>query len=112
MPRKRFPVHLTAVAVLGCIVCGRHAEVHHLRTGVGMGQRSSDYLAIPLCPDHHRNGGYGVAFHAGRKGFERNFGNEVELLEETYIRLRSQGHDCGCVEQLETEAVWQKKSET
>lgn len=78
------------IADLGCIVCrnlGYHdspAEVHHLRDGVGMGQRSTNDEAIPLCPMHHRIGGYGVAFHAGKKAFEEKYGSERDLLEQTH----------------------------
>lgn len=52
--------HLSRVAELGCIACrllgveGSPAEVHHPRFAAGAGQRASDFLAIPLCPEHHR----------------------------------------------------------
>ncbi|AFN39086.1 hypothetical protein G167_gp68 [Burkholderia phage BcepMigl] len=78
--------HMGRVAALGCIVCInlRHgvtpAEVHHARCYAGGGQRSSDFHTIPLCPLHHRLGGAGVALHAGRQSFARNFGAEAELL--------------------------------
>jgi hypothetical protein len=49
--------------------------------------RASNYDAIPLCHKHHRTGGYGVAFHAGKQAFEDQFGTEGELLEETYELL-------------------------
>lgn len=81
--------HLDKVARIGCIVCIRlgygesPAEIHHPRKGAGMGQRASHYDAIPLCPSHHRTGGYGVAIHAGQKEWERKFGTELELLEWT-----------------------------
>ena len=52
-----------------------------------MGQRASDLDTIPLCPHHHRTGGYGTAIHAGRKGFERNFGTETDLLAITRERI-------------------------
>ena len=74
-------IDLFRVADLGCIICRRPAEIHHLRAGMGMGQRSAD--VIPLCPEHHRTGGHGVAFHAGRKTWETQFGTETELLQET-----------------------------
>jgi len=76
-------LHLAKVAALGCIICQRQAEIHHIRHGVGMGQRSKHDKAIPLCPDHHRTGGHGVALHAGQKTFEANFGTELQLLEKT-----------------------------
>lgn len=71
------------VAELGCIICGRPANLHHPRMCQGMAQRSPDWLCIPLCPDHHQHGGHGVAIHAGQATFEQNYGTESELLAET-----------------------------
>jgi len=85
--------HLDRVARLGCIVCRNlgyadsPAEIHHPRAGVGAGRRSSHYNAIPLCPAHHRTGGYGVAIHAGIEEFERRYSTEAELLEQTRALL-------------------------
>ena len=71
-----------------CIVCYAFhnapdvpAEIHHLRTGVGMGQKSKRFIG--LCPEHHRLGGYGVAFHAGKVAFEERYASEDELWETT-----------------------------
>lgn len=87
-------IHLGRVAALGCIVCRLQglgdapAEVHHLKrnpeTGahLGMGQRASHFHTIPLCPTHHRAGGFGVAYHAGPRQFEANYGTETELWAE------------------------------
>ena len=81
--------HLDRVARLGCCVCIRlgygesPAEIHHQRKLAGMGQRSSHFDVIPLCPLHHRTGGYGVAIHAGQKEWESRYGTELELLEYT-----------------------------
>lgn len=80
--------HLSAVADLGCILCmhlgypGTPAEIHHLRAGMGMAQRSNNYNVIPLCPEHHRgNSGY---HGLGRRAFERMYNtDENELLHET-----------------------------
>ncbi|AEZ50835.1 hypothetical protein DC1_00016 [Burkholderia phage DC1] len=89
-------IHMGRVAELGCIVClnlrlGRSpAECHHARCFAGGGQRSTDFHAIPLCPLHHRLGGAGVALHAGRQSFARNFGTEPELLLQV---LRMLGFD-------------------
>ena len=81
--------HLSKVAELGCIICRMPAEIHHARHGMGMGQRNSHFNAIPLCPNHHRTGGHGVAIHAGQKTFEANFGTELELLEKVKERLNA-----------------------
>ena len=86
---KREREHLNRLSEMGCCVCTRmgfepyKAEIHHLRTGQGMSQRSSHFDAIPLCEKHHRTGGYGVAIHAGQKEWESRYGTELELLEYT-----------------------------
>lgn len=80
-------LHLSKVASLGCIICRRPAEIHHLRNGVGMAQRNNHYNVIPLCEHHHRTGNYGEALHAGIKAFEANFGTEIELLEKVRAML-------------------------
>lgn len=90
--------HLDKVAQLGCFACNcmgyfdSPAEIHHIRTGIGKGQRASNYQAIPLCPQHHRLGGHGVAIHAGQKTWEAEFGTELEILD--YIN-KQVGHDDG-----------------
>ena len=51
------PAHLAFVRSLPCCACGSPAvEAHHLlRTGArGMGMRSPDRYAVPLCGAHHR----------------------------------------------------------
>ena len=81
--------YLDEVADHGCIVCRNlgygdtPAEIHHLRSGMGGGQRNSNFIIIPLCAEHHRNGGYGTAYHAGRSAFEANHGTEMQLLAQT-----------------------------
>ena len=82
-------VWLSRIVSLGCIVpgCGRPACVHHPRFGQGKSQRAPDRLGLPICPDHHQNGGFGVALHAGQKTWEAKFGTELELLERVYALL-------------------------
>ena len=47
----------TKVAAMACRKCGAMpVELHHVRSGCGMGQRASDWLVIPLCPECHRTG--------------------------------------------------------
>ena len=76
------------VADLGCIVCGAPAMLHHPRFCAGMGQRSSDWLVIPLCDRrHHQNGGLGTAIHAGQHIFEQNHGTEAQLLAKVIQRM-------------------------
>ncbi|HAT3797001.1 TPA: hypothetical protein I8624_005049 [Serratia marcescens] len=94
--RKEDREHLQRVADLGCVVCrnlgygSSPAEIHHLRKGCGIGQRSSHKRAIPLCPPHHRTGGYGVAIHAGQKKWEGIYGTEESLLAQIESELRGE----------------------
>lgn len=86
MTTKAEKRHRNAVAALGCIVCRNAghedspAELHHIRDGHGMSRRASEWEVIPLCPFHHRTGGYGHAVHAGRIMWEANHGTQRELL--------------------------------
>ena len=67
---------------LGCIICRKPPEIHHL-TSAGMGLRSEHVKTIPLCFSCHRTGGHGVAIHAGTKTWEKKYGTQEELLEIT-----------------------------
>ena len=86
--KKSEKQHLSLVASFGCIACerigffGTPAEIHHTRFSVGASQRASHLHVLPLCPHHHRTGGYGEAFHAGPKIWQEKFGTEKELLDE------------------------------
>lgn len=85
--------HYEKLTKMGCIVCrnlgfGYSApHIHHIRHGVGIGQKSHWSSAIPLCPMHHQHGGFGVALHAGQKTFETKYGTESELLQKTLAIL-------------------------
>lgn len=84
--------HMGRVAALGCILC-QHlgygetpAEVHHPRTGAGMGRRADHTDGVPLCVEHHRGdtGLHGL----GRKAFEREYGiTELDLIALTKKKL-------------------------
>jgi len=112
-PTQQERRHLRAVASLGCIVCRNRnfgvtplelTAIHHTRFSVGAAQRSSHYLALPLCAAHHQTGGYGVAFHAGQGVWEAKFGSELVLLIQVYTMLERAGDfnllpsngGCGC----------------
>lgn len=49
--------HLKLIRNLPCCICGKHgAEAHHMKTGTGergMGIRSTDRWALPMCHDDH-----------------------------------------------------------
>lgn len=88
-PTKAESEHMGRVADLGCLPClnngmpGTPAECHHIRHQIGAGRRSSHFQTIPLCPEHHRLGAYGVAIHAGKRAWEKIYGTELQLLEQT-----------------------------
>ena len=94
---KAEAAHMAAVSEIGCLAChvigiiDSPAECHHVRFKAGGWQRSSHMDVIPLCHPHHRTGGYGVAFHAGRVAWELKFGTEAELLERTNKLLIENG---------------------
>ena len=79
---------------LGCIVClneGRGVsppDVHHLHQN---GNRRVSHLhTIPLCPNHHRSGVNNeeyVSRHPWKKEFERRYGSEWDLFEQTKERV-------------------------
>ena len=70
--------HLSAVAELGCCICGQPAEIHHVRR---YGEKRKHSQVIPLCPYHHRIGGRGGSIHAGKESWINNFGYEDVWLE-------------------------------
>lgn len=76
--------HMDSVASLGCIICKiffntfSPANIHHVRKH----SRRDHIKVVPLCPRHHQSGGYGVAVHAGRQEWEKNFCTEEELLSK------------------------------
>ena len=86
--------HMSRVAELGCVVClrvyGPHepgpVELHHPRSGVGMGKRSKHADVLPLCVFHHR--GNGGVHGLGTKGFPQHYGfTEDDLLGDVQTLL-------------------------
>ncbi len=57
MKPPRNPHYLAWIRTLPCVVCGSTGWIEASHTGPhGLGQKSSDYSAIPLCAKHHRTG--------------------------------------------------------
>ena len=85
--------HLSAVAGLGCLICLKMgypdspAEIHHIRTIQGERVIRNHAYVLPLCPTHHRLGGWGIAFHAGSREWQRIHGTEEMLLGEVNRKL-------------------------
>jgi hypothetical protein len=79
--------HMSKVASLGCLVCQRPANVHHIRPiGLGIGMRSGHYQTIPLCHDHHQGQ---FSIHNCKEQFEAMYGTEAELLHRTLKEIKS-----------------------
>lgn len=85
--------YLSKVSGLGCCICemmgypDTPAEIHHIRTGIGAGNRADHYTTIPLCPRHHRLGQDGLHV-MGRKAWERYHQvTEYELVEQTRTKV-------------------------
>ena len=87
--RKDEQIWMSRVAELGCIICQRPAEIHHIGNGT-MGKRSDHFSVLPLCEIHHRTGGHGVAIHEGRKTWEAKHGTERELLQKVHAQLHDE----------------------
>ena len=66
-----------------CALCSACApsDAHHLREGVGMAQRNSDYLTIPLCKDCHQGSHNGI--HGKRALWNVMKETELTLLAKT-----------------------------
>jgi hypothetical protein len=84
--------HKTRAAELGCILCRllnygeTPATLHHIREGQGMSQRASDFLVIPLCPEHHQ--GQSGLHGLGTRGFVARYRlDELDLLAATIEAL-------------------------
>ena len=78
---------LDDVSSLCCIACRNAglgaslAEIHHVRSGAGMAQRSAHTQVLPLCPRHHR-ACYPTGFHAAPKSWQAEHGSEETLLAQ------------------------------
>lgn len=78
-------IHLDRVASLGCIICGSPASIHHIRTGMGMGQRAGHFDVLPLCHRHHQ-GADGI-HTIGTKVWQKKYGTEIELLKKVNQKI-------------------------
>ena len=78
--------HMGRIAELPCSLCGSPgpSQVHHLREGMGMAQRNSDWITIPLCHDCHQ-GQDGI--HGTRNLWNIYKKSELDCLADTIRRL-------------------------
>jgi len=81
--------HMGAIASMDCACCGftGPSEVHHIREGSGMAQRSSSWLTIPLCRTCHGQdlGGHGV--HGDKSMMRIMELTELDMLAATIEKL-------------------------
>lgn len=91
-PTRAESRHMGRVAELGCYLC-QHlgygptpAQVHHIREGVGAGQRASHFLTVPLCDTHHANSSPD-GIHGQRRAWKRAGVGELDALAWTIERL-------------------------
>jgi hypothetical protein len=84
--------HLNRVAELGCIACinlgyqDTPAEIHHIKTGIGIGQRASSFQTIPLCFHHHSAQG-ADGYHGAPTAWQTKHGAELALLAQVRALL-------------------------
>jgi hypothetical protein len=75
--------YLGKVASLGCAMCHMMgyghspAQVHHVRAGQGMSQRSQHYATVPLCEPHHTGS---KGWHGTRFDFKLHSIDEIDML--------------------------------
>lgn len=94
--RAKDPEWLETIKSMPCIVCGKAppSDAHHLREGMGMGQRASDYAAVPLCKWHHQTSDdpFDPSYHGNVKEFRRKHGSDIDLLAKTIRQALMGGH--------------------
>jgi hypothetical protein len=87
MTTKAEKRYMDRVVSLPCVVCGEHGvQVHHVREGQGMAQRSQNWLTVALCPSCH-TGSAGI--HGNRNRMRLQKLDEIDLLAKTIEALNT-----------------------
>ena len=87
MKPVRDPRYLAWIRTLPCAVCGSRRGIEASHTGPhGLGQKSSDLTAIPLCRKHHRGGNSSYHKLGPRRFAEIHNLNLVELVRKLNTR--------------------------
>jgi hypothetical protein len=105
-PRTARPVrnsrYLAWIRTLPCLVCGARRGIEAAHTGPhGLGQKSPDTSAIPLCTKHHRTGN--DSYHKlGQRKFVELHNLDISavvsrLNQKPFIRIET-GMFIGCLE--------------
>ena len=84
------------IAQLGCIAClhdgvfNDQVSIHHID---GRTKPNAHTKVLPLCAGHHQDGtGHAglVAVHPWKTRFEKQYGNQYDLLDEVMKRINDQ----------------------
>lgn len=64
-------LHVEFVRSLGCLICGKAAEAHHIMHAPGKSKRRDHRFVVPLCHIHHRSkvGVHGLGSEAAFRDF-------------------------------------------
>lgn len=96
-PNKNEKQHMDKVVQLGCIICRNKgflntpAEIHHIE---GKTKDDAHLLVLPLCFQHHRQGGMEEPFisrHPYKSRFIKAYGTEQELLDQVNKLVKEYG---------------------
>ena len=90
-PTWQEQAHVDRVRGLACCIANNHCQgivhAHHLTGGKSQNRKNSDFQTIPLCQNHHQDGGLGIALHAGVMTWEANHGTQEHWLNVTRLVL-------------------------
>lgn len=73
--------YLGHVVALGCVICRRPAQAHHILEGRYSQRKTPDWWCIPLCPEHH------AELHAGAETWRGRHGSEIEIAADVQRRV-------------------------
>jgi len=81
LSRSERTARFDRLSQLGCCICCRPAQIHHLFGSKfrGMGQKAGDEFTIPLCMDHH-TGAFGI-HSLGMRAWEGMYDLQSIFLE-------------------------------
>jgi hypothetical protein len=74
---KKEREHLNRVVSLGCVICNKNSNVHHIRI---LGEPRDHFKTIPLCYNHHQ-GREGI-HTKGKKEWRKIYGHELDMLDK------------------------------
>jgi hypothetical protein len=80
---KEEKAHLNWVASLGCVICQKRANVHHVRS---VASKRDHFKVIPLCYDHHQ-GSEGI-HHLGKREWVKRYGYELDYLKKIMDKIK------------------------